>query len=55
MSESEGGRSEGVENARVDLGVILIVVPVRDGQDVQLRHVVGAQHQRQPLVVSDVL
>ena len=55
MSESEGGRSEGVENARVDLGVILIVVPVRDGQDVQLRHVVGAEDQGQPLVVSDVL
>ena len=55
MAESEGGGSEGVENGGVDLGVVLVVVAVGDGEDVQLRHVVGAEDQGQPLVVSDVL
>ena len=55
MSKSEGSSSEGVQYGRVDLAVILVVVTVADGQNVQLRHVVRAQHQGQPLVVRDVL
>ena len=37
------------------LGVVVVVVAVSDGQDVQLGHVVSAQHQGQPLVVGNVL
>ena len=55
MPKSEGGGSEGVENSGVDLGVVLVIVAVGDGEDVQLCHVVGAEDQGQPLVVSDVL
>ena len=55
MSESEGSSSEGVEYGGVDLAVVLVVVAVAHGEDVELGHVVGAQHQGQPLVVGDVL
>ena len=55
MTESEGSCGEGVEDGGVDLGVVLVVVAVADWEDVQLRHVVGAEDDGQPLVVGDVL
>ena len=55
VAESEGCAGEGVEDGGVDGGVVLVVVSVGEGEDLQLGHVVRAQHQRQPLVVRDVL
>ena len=55
MTESEGRRREGVQNGGVDLAVVLVVVAVGDGEDVELCHVVRAEDQGQPLVVGDVL
>ena len=55
VSESEGSRGEAVDDGGVDLGVVLVVVTVGHGQDVQLRHVLRPKHNRQPLVVCDVL
>ena len=55
MSESEGSRGEAVDDGRIDLGVVLVVVTVGHRQDVQLRHVLRPKHNRQPLVVCDVL
>lgn len=37
------------------LGVVVVVVAVGDGEDVQLGHEVRAEHQGQPLVVGHVL
>ena len=55
MAKSEGSSSEGVQYGGVDLAVVFVVVAVADGEDVELRHVVRAEHQGQPLVVCDVL
>ena len=55
VSESEGSRGEAVDDGGVDLGVVLVVVTVGHGQNVQLRHVLRPKHNRQPLVVCDVL
>ena len=55
VTESEGRRREGVQNGGVDLAVVLVVVAVGDGEDVELCHVVRAEDQGQPLVVGDVL
>ena len=55
MSESEGSRSEGVQYGGVDLAVVFVAVAVAHWEDVELGHVVRAQHQGQPLVVGDVL
>ena len=55
VTESEGSCGEWVEDGGVDLGVVLVVVTVADREDVQLRHVVGAEDDGQPLVVGDVL
>ena len=55
MSESEGSCGEAVDDGGVDLGVVLVVVTVGHWQNVQLRHVLRPKHNRQPLVVCDVL
>lgn len=55
MTKSEGSRGKRVENVWVDGGIILAVVAIGDREDVQLCHVVCAQHQGQPFIVSDVL
>ena len=55
VSESEGSRGEAVHDRGVDLGIVLVVVTVGHGQNVQLRHVLRPKHNRQPLVVCDVL
>ena len=55
VSESEGSRGEAVDDGGVDLGIVLVVVTVGHGQNVQLRHVLRPKHNRQPLVVCDVL
>ena len=55
VTESEGGGGEVVDDGGVDGGVVLVVVAVGDGQDVELGHVVRPQDDGQPLVVGDVL
>ena len=55
MAKSERRASEGVDDAGVYLAVVLLVVAIPDRQDVQLVHEVSAKHDRQPLVVGDVL
>ena len=71
VTESEGSSSKAVEDGGIHLnddykgvtnhndddhlGVVVVVIAVSDGQDVQLGHVVSAEHQRKPLVVGHVL
>ena len=55
MTKSEGRSGKGVEDGRVDLGVVLVVVSIGDGEDVDLSHVVGAKDDGEPLVVGDML
>ena len=55
MPESEGGGREGVGHARVDAGVVTVVVVV--GVQGELKYVedARAQDDGQPLVIGDVL
>ena len=55
VSESEGSGGKAVQDCRVDLLVVLVVVPVGKRQDVQLTHVLRPKDDGQPLVVGDVL
>ena len=55
VAESEGGSGKAVDDGRVDGGVVLVVVPIRHWQDVELCHVLRAKHNWQPFVVRDVL
>ena len=56
VAESECCRGEGVENGGVDGGIVL-GAEARPGQrqDVELVHVVSAEHARQPLIIGYVL
>ena len=55
VTEAECGGGEGIDDGGVDLAVVLVAVPKQARQDVQFRHVSRPQHDRQPLVVGDVL
>ena len=55
VSKSEGSSGKRVENVGVDSDIVLVVVAIGDRENVQLCHVVCAQDQGQPFIVSDVL
>ena len=55
VTKSEGGSGKAVDDGRVDGGVVLVVVPIRHRQDVQLRHELRPKYNWQPFVVCDVL
>ena len=55
MPKSEGSCSKDVGQGGVDGGVVLVVVPVGDREDVQLGHVLSSQNNWQPLIVRCVL
>ena len=55
MAKSVCGRSEGVENGRVDLAVVVVVESLGEREDVQLSHEVSPQDDGQPLVVMNML
>ena len=55
VAKSVCGRSEGVENGRVDLAVVVVGEAVAGGEDVQLCHEVRAEDDGQKLVVLNML
>ena len=56
VAESECCRGEGVENGGVDGGIVLGAEAwPGQRQDVELVHIVSAEHARQPLIIGDVL
>ena len=44
VTKSESSSSKRVQNAGVDVGVVLVVVTIADREDVQLSHVVGPKN-----------
>ena len=55
MPKSKGSCSKDIGEGGVDGGIVLVVVAVGDGEDVQLGHVLSSQHYWQPLIVRSVL
>ena len=55
VTKSESSSSKRVQNAGVDVGVVLVVVTIADREDVQLSHVVGPKNNGEPLIVGHML
>ena len=55
IKTSKNGKSKYTFIYNFHLGIVSVRVAVSDGADIELLHVILAQHQGQPLVIGDVL